>query len=157
MAGSKVPLPAFGQARLFHAAAFRAVGAAVLEGAALRQIERAGYLAPDACNRPAGVHMDGKQRPQQRLCIGVQRAARNRLSGEQLDDMPQVHHRNLMRKRLNQRNVMTDEKDANLFFFLQAHQKLDDGCLYGNIERYAWLATPHSPFFRRSRLTSTGL
>ena len=48
--------------------------------------------------------------------------------------MSQVHDCDLMRERTDQRQVMADKDHADIFFFLQTYQKLDDRLLYGNIQ-----------------------
>ena len=63
--------------------------------------------------------------------------------------MSQVHDCDLMRERTDQRQVMADKDHADIFFFLQTYQKLDDRLLYGNIQCRSCFITDQDLRFQR--------
>ena len=122
------------QLRFFPAAPLPTVGTPILEGAALGNVQGAGSFALDALDFLSLLHMDGEQRTEQRLGIGMKRAPCHLLPRNHLHNMSQIHNRNLVREGLNQRQIVADEHDADLLFPLQPNQELDDGLLNGHIQ-----------------------
>ena len=112
-----------------------AILAAVLERAALWYIQRTWCFTLDTLDLLAGIHMNGELCTQKCLCIWMHCILCNIFTWNNLYDISQIHNSNLMGKRADQRQVMADEKHADIFFFLKAYQKLDHRLLHRNIQR----------------------
>lgn len=109
--------------------------AAVLERTALGYIQRTWCFTLDTLDFLAGIHVDRELRTQECLCIRMHCMLCNIFTWNNLYDISQIHDSDLMGKRADQRQVMADEKHADIFFFLKAYQKLDHRLLHRNIQR----------------------
>ena len=70
-------------------------------------------------------------------CLGIRmhRMLGNILAWNGLHNMSQIHNCDLMGKRADQSQIMTNKDHTDVLFFLQTHQKLDNRFLYGNVQR----------------------
>ena len=94
---------------------------AVLERTTLGYIQRTWCFTLDTLDLLAGIHVDRELRTQECLCIRMHCMLCNIFTGNNLYDISQIHDSNLMGKRADQRQVMADEKHADIFFFLKAY------------------------------------
>jgi hypothetical protein len=63
------------------------------------------------------------------------RRSENLPLGSDFDDLAQIHHRNPMGEVLDDREIVTDEKERKPKIALQVPQQVDDFCLDRHVER----------------------
>ena len=105
-------------------------GAARMEGASGRRIERAGHIALQDLPPTLATRFRDRDGGEQRLSIGVLRVAVERIPIGDLHDPAQVHHRNPVADVLDHRQVVGDEEQRQVEFPLQFFQEIEDLRLY---------------------------
>ena len=128
---------------------------AVLERASVRNVQRTWCLTLNTLDLFVLIHMNGKLCSQKCLCIRMERVFRNILPRNYLYNISKIHNCDLMSKRTNQRQVMTDKQHTDILFFLKAHKKLDHGFLYRNIQCRGSLITYQNLRFQRKCTCNT--
>ena len=121
--------------RLLAAAGFCRIGAAGVELAARRRVDRRGQVAGQAdAFVPSGSMLDPRHRRQQGLGVGMARLLENGLSRPLLDHLAQVHHRDAVAHVADHGDVVGDEEVGEAEFALQLVEQRDDLRLNGNVE-----------------------
>ena len=135
MTGRELPRAARRQHRRLDAAAREGVGAAGMEGAAFRRIDRGGHVAleHDALALRARIG-DGRGR-HQGLRIRVARRGEDRLLVADLDDAAEIHHGDAMRDVLDDAEIMGDEEIGEAERLAQIDEQVQDLRLHRNVER----------------------
>ena len=122
------------QGRFLCTAQLGRIGAALVEGAARRRVQRVGQLADDFDFRLVRVRVDGRCGRQQRLGIGVQRAGVDLLLGPHFYRAAEVHHQDLIGDMPDHRQVVGDEHVGGVEFLLQIHEQVEHLCLNRYVE-----------------------
>ena len=96
--------------------------AAALEGAALRQIKRAGYFALQRLNFFAGFKVNLKHCLHQRFGVRVHAFGANPApAADVFNHVAKVHNGNLMAHQIDKADIVADKKVSNVLFLLQTH------------------------------------
>ena len=86
---------------------------------------------------------------EERLRVRVERIGQHRLRGTELDDATQVHHRDAIRHRPREPQVVGHDDDADAVLFAQLQQELEDLPADGRIEVRHGLVRHDQPGLQR--------
>ena len=109
--------------------------AAGVEVAAARGIDRARDVAgQDHALAPLDVRVRDRHGREQRLAVRMQRRGEQRALVGQLDDPPEIHHRDPVADVLDDRDVVGDEQVRELVLLLEVHQQVQHLSLDRDVE-----------------------
>src|SRR5258708_7136082 len=108
VAGDRLPA-GLGERRLDPGADVLGEGAARAEAAARRRIDRIGRIALDRRLLGALARIHRRPGREQRLRVGMLRAAVDRLDRPELDDLAEIHHQHAIAEILHDVEVVADE------------------------------------------------
>ena len=138
VAGHLVTLADLQQRRLHLRADLLGELAAGAEPATGRRVDRARHVALEADALTAAADrglLHVRNGRDQRLRVRVVRVQVERLPVGDLDDLAEVHHRDLGAEVPHDRQVVRDEQERDVEFLLQVLQQVDDLGLDGDVER----------------------
>ena len=108
--------------------------AASPERTAGRYVQWAWCLSFDLFDRFGEIHTNIKNRTDQRSCIRMHCMFCQIFCRKHFHDISKIHHRYFVRTGLDQRNIMTDKSNGNIFFFLEFHDQFNNRLLYRHIQ-----------------------
>ena len=123
------------QHRLLGRAAGEGQRAARVEAAAGRRIDRARDVALQHQAVAPGPRVRHRRRGDQRLGIGMQRPVEHGRLGADLDDPPEIHHRDPVADMLDHAKVVRDEQIGDAALVLQVAQQVQHLRLHRDVER----------------------
>ena len=111
------------------------IGAAGMEAAARRRIERARHLALQHDAAALGPRLGHRDRRQQRAAVGVARRGEQRLGVRGLDDAAEIHHGDAVGDVLHHGEIVRDEDVGEAEPVLQVAQQIEDLRADRDVER----------------------
>ena len=135
MAGDQMIVVLGDQGRLFAAAYVLDEGAAGMELAARRRVCRARYLALELDRILLRVRIQRGNRRQQRLGVGMAGREKQFLGRRDLDDLAEIHDRDLVADMGHHRQVVGDEQEGQAHLLLKGFQKVEDVRLDRHVQR----------------------
>ena len=129
------PVPSGSSCGTSTAAALDHIGAAGVEAAAGRRIERARHLALQHDAAALCLRLGHRDRRQQRAAIGMARRGEQRLRVRGLDDDAEIHHRDPVGDVLHHGEIVRDEDVGEAEPVLQVAQQIEDLRADRDVER----------------------
>ena len=125
------------QRRLDLSADLRRVAAAGMEAAALRRVDRARDVALEHDPLPLlrQIGIGNRHRREQRLRVGHDRPRVELLGRRQLDELPEVHHRDPVAHVADDAEIVGDEEIRQLELVLELLEQVDHLRLDRDVER----------------------